>query len=66
MEITEAMIEAGAEALVQQQTNGLCHLGKVCEFCDCVLAFHPEDPHRDGYAREHARAVLEAALAGDS
>ena len=62
MEITPEMVEAGADALIQARTNGLCRLGKVCAACDCFLAFNPTDPHRDGYAREHARAVLEAAL----
>lgn len=61
-EITPEMVEAGAEALVQHQSNGLCHLGRVCELCDCFLTYHPENNSRDMYARANARAVLEAAL----
>ena len=60
--ITPEMVEAGAAALVQAETNGLCQLGKICEMCDCFLKYEPENTDRDHYARANARAVLEAAL----
>lgn len=60
--ITPEMIDAGADALVQAETNGLCRLGKICDPCDCMLLFRPEDIHRDFYARKHAEAVIRAAF----
>lgn len=62
VEIPAEWVEAGAKELVLQQTNGLCELGKVCQECDCfAVVDDPPGLHKDGYAREHARAVLAAA-----
>lgn len=61
--ITDEMVEAGAKALVFEQSSGLCEFGKVCSMCDCFAA-GDNGRMKDGYALSHARSVLEAALEG--
>lgn len=64
--VTDEMVERGARELVRHQSNGCCDLGRICGLCDCFAASDtPPGHHRDGYARQEARAVLEAALNGD-
>lgn len=61
MTIPDAAIEAAAAELVRQETAGCCTLGKVCGLCDC-FAERDGGATRDGYARQHARAAVEAAM----
>lgn len=59
----DAAVEAAAAVLVREQSGGFCQLGKVCQLCDCYAGMNPGlKEERDRYAREHARAALEAAL----
>ena len=46
--------EMVARALLRQQTNGLCDLGRVCDLCDCFA-------HVDGGQARDARALAEAS-----
>lgn len=64
--IDDATIERAAAELVRQQTSGNCDLGRICDLCDCFADVDtPPGHHRDGYARDHARAALIAALGDD-
>lgn len=56
--ITNEIVEVAARTLRYMESSGMCELGKVCVLCDC---FDPETS--DGYARLHARKVLEAVVA---
>lgn len=61
MNVTDNMVEAGAKALVYEESSGLCEFGRVCSLCDC-FAVLDNGKMRDGYALAHSRAVLNAAL----
>ena len=51
----------GADALLFAQT-GACRFGRVCGLCDCPAAEDEEYLRaRDGWAYDHALAVLRAA-----
>lgn len=53
------LIDVAANILIQHQTGGCCSLGEVCEECDCFASSDtPPGHHKDGYAREHAAAIL--------
>lgn len=46
----EKEIDAIAEDIIQFNTGGLCHLGKICDLCDCFLLDNIENDtrrHRD-------------------
>ena len=58
-------IERAADALVREQSGGLCRLAKVCDICDCFAAHDPAVLNdRDTYARSHVRTVIAALTKG--
>lgn len=61
---SDEAVERAADVLLQEQTNGACRLGKVCDLCDCFARYDATViKDRDNYARAHVRAVI-AALKG--
>ena len=51
------IIDTAAEIIVYEQSSGMCHLGKVCEPCDC-FASNDAGATRDAYARDLAGKIL--------
>ena len=54
----DSLEDIAAEALLQEQSSGICHLGKVCDVCDCFAELPGGRQERDRHVRDEVRAVL--------
>lgn len=58
---TPADIDRAADVLINEQSGGYCHLGRICGLCDCYLKYQPDSlEFRDSGARHNVISIIKA------